>query len=153
MNDLEASTETSPTAVISRTQTFDTAKAFELRLKGLTYEAIGAALCPEQPYTPQTVQGHLHRFQKFIQDPDSARTYEEHRPKILNALEFELVASLADEDALSKASLNNRAYALQQVSNLRRLESGQSTQNLGVLSKHIVALDQGLFGAVDKKAK
>ena len=138
MTTLPTVQEKPATSQPKRSQDFNTAKALELRFKGLTYEQIGAALDPEQPYTPQTVQGHLQRFQRFIENPQDITAFESSRSQLLSAMEFELLRSLADETCLSKASLNNRAYAFQQIFNARRLESGKSTENLGVLGKLVV---------------
>ena len=147
---LQPSEDTSSTP-LRRTQEFNTAKALELRFKGLTYEAIGAVLCPEDPYTPQTVQGHLQRFQRFIANPQDVLAFESTRTQMLTALELEMMRSLADESCIEKASLNNRAYAFKQIHEARRLESGQSTSNLGVLTKHIQAVDGNLFDSQQEK--
>lgn len=82
-----------------------------------------------------TVHAALQRIQTLIPDPEVTRAYEEVRPTLLTAVEQRLMASLLDEDTLEKASLNNRAYAFQQVFNARRLETGQSTQNHSLLGK------------------
>lgn len=82
-----------------------------------------------------SVHAALERIRKLIPDPDMVKAYEEVRPTLLTAMEQKLMASLADDETLQKASLNNRAYAFQQVFNARRLETGQSTQNHAVLAK------------------
>lgn len=82
-----------------------------------------------------SVHAALQRLQKLIPDPEMTKAYEEVRPTLLTAVEQKLMASLADDETLQKASLNNRAYAFQQVFNARRLETGQSTQNHAVLAK------------------
>ena len=140
--------ESSPTL---RTQEFNTAKALELRFKGLTYEAIGAALCPDNPYTRQTVQEHVSRFLQLLDNPHALSAYEENRGKILSSLEFELLRSLADEEAIQKASLRDRTIAFGTIFDKRRLESGQSTSNLGVLTRHIQAVDGNLFDSQQEK--
>ena len=67
-----------------------------------------------------------------MQHPDVVDTYQSNRNNVLSATELNLVSSLHDKDKLQKASLNNVAYAMTQVANLRRLEAGKSTHNLGV---------------------
>ena len=122
----------------TRKKEFNTAKALELRFKGLTYEEIGSVLDSENPYTPQTVQYHLQRFQRFIENPQDLDSYEQNRSKVLNALELELLRSLSDPAAIEKAGLRDRTIAFGTVFDKRRLESGQATQNLGVLGKIVV---------------
>jgi hypothetical protein len=122
-------------------------------LKGLTYEAIGAALCPEQPYTPQTVQGHLQRFQRFLDNPEDLGAYDQNRTSVLNALELELLRSLADGEAIQKASLRDRTIAFGTVFDKRRLEAGKSTENLGLLGRIVVESAKDLFVKPVHKSK
>jgi hypothetical protein len=124
---------------------FDLKKALELRLKGLTYEQIGVALNADRPYCAQAVHYQLQQFERFTGASEALPAYESNRVGLLNAVEWKLMASCMDEDKLAKASLNNVAYALTQVSTLRRLESGQSTSNVNVLSRIVSQSDQDLF--------
>jgi hypothetical protein len=52
---------------------------------------------------------------------------------------------LLDLETLKKASLNNRAYAFQQVFTAHRLCTGGSTQNLSVLSRMVEKANATLF--------
>jgi hypothetical protein len=55
-----------------------------------------------------------------------------------------LLCSLMDEGAIEKASLNNRAYAFQQLFNSHRLATHQSTENLGLLGKILIEAESEL---------
>jgi hypothetical protein len=63
---------------------------------------------------------------------------------LLSAAEERLIASLVDEEAIEKASLNNRAYAFQQPHNARRLEQGKSNLNVGLLGRLVLAAEETL---------
>ena len=128
-----------------RSKPFNTTKALELRFKGLSYTEIGSVLDPDNPYTDSTVQYHLDRFKQFIENPDALKSYEENRSSVLNALEFELLRSLSDGEAIQKASLRDRTIAFGTVFDKRRLESGKSTENLGVLGKLVVEAASEVF--------
>jgi len=123
-------------------QRFDASKALKLRLvHKLTFEQIGAVL----GVGAQAVHRRLAFFKPFTRDPDALQAYAEHKSEVSQAVEARLMASLVDEETISKASLNNRAYALKQVHEIGRLERGQSTANVGILSKVISQADDELF--------
>lgn len=112
----------------------DLAQVWKLRVVNrLSYGEIARSL----GVAKSSVHAALQRLQKLVPDPGVVKAYQEVRTTLLTAVEYRLMASLTDEDTLQKASLNNRAYAFQQVFNARRLETGESTQNLSVLSKLI----------------
>lgn len=144
-----------PITRTTRTQDFNTAKALELRFKGLEYEQIGIILDPAQPYTKQTVMYHLERFKQFIENPDALKSYDANRSNVLNALEFELLRSLSDPVAIEKAGLRDRTIAFGTVFDKRRIESGQATQTLGILGKIVVEAAAELYqpGAIEKIKK
>ncbi|TKB64003.1 MAG: hypothetical protein E8D47_12195 [Nitrospira sp.] len=129
----------------------DLVQAYKLRVVNrLSFAEIAKALGVPK----SSVHAALQRLHKFIPDPEVVHAYQEVRPTLLTAVEERLIASLTDEDTIQKASLNNRAYAFQQVFNARRLESGQSTSNLSVLSKMLSETVQNLYKkpAEEKKA-
>ena len=122
-------------------QKIDVAKALKLRLQGNTLEEIGHVF----GVTRSAVHDALQRFEPFCSfGPGQLAAYSEHRAELFNSVEAHLTASLLDADALSKASLNNRAYAFKQIHEARRLESGQSTNNISVLGKLITQAEAGL---------
>jgi len=92
-----------------------------------------------------TIHATLHRLNRYVADPESVKTFESVEATILTATKERLLASLMDESCIQKASLNNRAFAFSQVANHERLVKGQSTANIGILSKLVNQADQTLF--------
>lgn len=113
----------------------DVGKALKLRLQGNTLEEIGSIFGVSRSAVHQALQ----KFTSFTDGfgPGQLTAYSENRADLFNAVEAHLTASLLDERALEKASLNNRAYAFKQIHEARRLEMGQSTGNVSVLAKII----------------
>ena len=109
----------------------DVGRAYELRYgRGLSYATIGKIFgC-----TDSVVHSALKRFEALIGNPEELRAYDENRPQLLAAVERTLVEDISDEGRRAKASLNNVAYALTQVSNLRRLEQGKATSHVAILA-------------------
>jgi hypothetical protein len=120
---------------------FDVLKAYRLRvLNHLSYQEISDQLGAPK----SSVYKALAQLVALTHDHERMEQYEEIRPALLSAAEERLIASLVDEETIEKASLNNRAYAFQQLHNARRLEQGKSTGNISVLSKLIVAAEEQL---------
>lgn len=128
----------------NRHSKIDVAKALKLRLQGATLEDIGDLM----GVTKQAIYQALTKFEPFLTGCEHGQltAYSEHRAELFNVVEQHLTASLLDPDALSKASLNNRAYAFKQIHEARRLESGQSTNNISVLAK-LITQAEGQIGA------
>ena len=105
----------------------DKAKALELYLKkGMTYEEIGKyfGVCR------QAVHNSLKKFKDVIQSKGEISAMRANKAEILDSVELTLINDMMDKDKRKNASLNNVAYALQNVSNMNRLEKGQSTANI-----------------------
>ena len=107
----------------------DIRKAFNLKfVKDRTYQEIADKFgC-----SPQSVHKALSKFKVILEDPKIIETYKANVGRVLNAVEFKLLEHLVEENKLKSASLNNVAYAFQQIHNARRLEEGLSTGNLAV---------------------
>ena len=137
----------------NRHSKIDVAKALRLRLQGATL----ADIAEMQGVTPQAIDQALKRFQPFVQglEPGQLSAYSEERANLFNVVEQHLTGSLLDPQALEKASLNNRAYALKVIHEARRLETGQSTSNLSVLGKLVMQAESSLGAnkaqAIDKQ--
>ena len=80
--------------------------------------------------------GYCHRvytdLKQLLPSDGITEAYKDNRVALLNGVEYLLLKDIADKDKRKKASLNNTAYAMGQVSNLRRLESNQPGQILGI---------------------
>ena len=120
----------------------DLIQAYKLRVVNrLSYAEIAKALSVPK----STVHAALHRLNDLIPDPDAVAAFEAVEASILTSAKARLLASCLDEDTIAKASLNNRAYAFTQIANHERLIKGQSTSNIGVMSRLVVEADRDLF--------
>ncbi len=105
----------------------DVVKALELRTKkGLTYVEIAKYMDCSQ----QAVAQALKRFTTLVLQPGELEAFRAVKPALLESVEARLLGDLVDGTRRQKASLNNTAYALGQVSNIARLEKGLSTSNV-----------------------
>ena len=107
----------------------DIGAAVKLRFKhGLSYQKIADVLnCSKS-----AIYKALKPLEKLMRNPDEIESFKTQRANILTALEIKLIESLVDEEKHKRASLNNVAYAFQQIHVARRLEEGLSTGNLAV---------------------
>lgn len=111
------------------TAPLDVNKAVELRLvRGLTYQEIADKL--GVPKT--TVFDRVSKILGLLDNPELNKSYANNRVEALNAAERVIFANLTDPAKLEKASLNNVAYAFQQIHNARRLEAGLATENVDI---------------------
>lgn len=102
------------------------ATLLEYTAKGLPIEQ--AARAAKMP--PSTAHRVVKRYAGWIQDLDEIKDFESVRSQILTAGEMRLLESMLRDDKLEKASVNNVAYALRQVHDMRRLHQGLSTANV-----------------------
>ena len=126
----------------------DLAKALKLRLVNkLTFQEIA----DQFKTSKQAIQQRLSRFTAICADPDILHAYQDSRPTLLSAVEEQMLQLLVDPAKTEKASLNNVAYTLTQVSQLRRLESGQSTSNMSAFVSLVIAADERLGKSPNKQ--
>ena len=105
----------------------DVLKALELRTKkGLTYPEIAKYM----GVTKQAVHAALKRFNTLLMQPGELDAFRGAKADLLESAEARLLNEVIDPDKMRKASINNVAYALGQVSNIARLEKGLSTSNV-----------------------
>jgi len=105
----------------------DVAKALQLRhSNGLT----DAQIAKYFGCTRQSVHVALKRFNDILLPATELQAYQEQKAGILESVEAKLICDITDRAKREKASLNNTAYALSQVSNMTRLEKGLSTSNV-----------------------
>ena len=120
---------------------FDVLKAYRLRvLNRLSYQEIADQLGEPKSSVYKSLCGLV----ALTHDHERMEQYEEIRPALLSAAEERLIASMVDEECIEKASLNNRAYAFQQLHSARRLERNLTTANVGLLGKLILAAEAKL---------
>lgn len=109
--------------------------------KKLSYREIAAYFnCNES-----SVIRACQRLATLIPDPEAVDAYRSVKADLLDAAEMELMASLMQPEKMEKASLNNVAYAFQQIHNAGRLERGESTSNLSVMSRLMQDAQARLF--------
>jgi hypothetical protein len=72
----------------------------------------------------------VQQFKPVFSELENIEAYQSVRKDLLTATELVLLKSLNDPEKLNKASANAIAYSFSQIFSARRLESGQSTQNV-----------------------
>jgi len=102
----------------------DLGEVIKLRdVSGLSFDKISAITGYAKPY--------IHRayteFKSLLKDSDLTNVFNENRVNILSSIELNMLQDLGDEDKRKKASLNNVAYAFNQIHTARRLEEGKGT--------------------------
>lgn len=78
-----------------------------------------------------TIHKHVRGVFALL-DHGQLAAYREYKPALMEAAELKMLSACMDDAAIDKASLNNRAYTLTQVHQMRRLEAGQSTANIAL---------------------
>lgn len=104
----------------------DPVKAYQMRVVNrLTFQQIA----DHMDVTKTAVIQRLKQFSNLIHNAEDKAKYEAIRTHALTTLEEQLIASLADPDKHSKASLNNLAYTFDKIHQARRLEEDKSVAN------------------------
>ncbi len=115
--------------VPSKHNAIDFRKLFKLRYQNqLSLDQISKLV----QVPKSTLNDWFKPIDKLIKNPEALTIYDNNKAGFLKAIEFELLNDLTDADRRKKASLNNVAYAFQQIHVARRLEEGLSTGNLAV---------------------
>lgn len=122
----------------------DVGKALKHRLNGNSFADIGTLLCREQPFSKQAVEQALKPFELFLNNPETVTAYRDNKANLLESAELVLLSDLLDDEKRKKASLNNVAYSMSQISNQLRLERGPSGQPLAVPPAIMQALQVSL---------
>lgn len=109
----------------------DISVAFKLRYKnGLTFQEIADKF----GVTKQAVHLALSSLTKHLPDAEEIEAYRQNKSQILEGVEKVLIDKMLDPDTVKSASLNNAAYAYQQISTQNRLEKGLATERIDSLS-------------------
>ena len=101
------------------------AEALKLRLvNNLSYQEIADryGVCKSAVYQA------LKRFLSILVEPNELEGYKQNKIALLSSAELRLLERLVNDEVIEKASLNNIAYAFQQIFNSGRLEKGEATQ-------------------------
>lgn len=118
---------------------FDVTQALRLRTMGLSYQEIGNQL----GVSKQAIHERLGTITKLMGDPQMIEVWDSKRVEILKSVEVSLVADLLDDGKRKSASLNNTAYALRQVHDMRQIREQQPTELIGVSANlHIAGCAQ-----------
>ncbi|MBZ0241980.1 MAG: hypothetical protein K8F24_02080 [Bacteroidales bacterium] len=78
------------------------------------------------------VHGVLQKFTNLIREPEELEFYEKYKTKLLSSAELKILEKLMDDETIKGATLNNAAYAFQNLFNANRLERGKSTANIDI---------------------
>ena len=99
-----------------------------LRFKqGLTYQQIA----DKYNVSAQAISDRIKRFKSIPQDPEYISAYKSSRADVFAALQIRILDSI-EEDDLKKAPLQSKMWSVGVLYDKERLETGQSTQNIGV---------------------
>jgi hypothetical protein len=94
----------------------------------------------------KTSRQNVHQtLKRYGIDTKDLESYKDRRAEILTGIQAKLLKSV-DDTVIQKASLNNIAYAFSQFHNAERLETGQTTGNIGVG----IALSEPMQAAVER---
>ena len=107
----------------NRDRTYDTMDMIVMRL------AKGMSLRDIEKITGKSRTAISNRIRKLVSmfDPESIAAFERHKPNVLSGVEKVLLQDLLDPQKRNDASLNNVAYAYNQVAMQNKLARGQAT--------------------------
>lgn len=89
--------------------------------------------------TEAAIRKKLKKIHSLI-DKEENNVYNQYKTQILTGAERTLLNELLAPDKLKKASINNLAYAFQNIYNANRLEQGKSTENIDF--KALISMEQ-----------
>jgi hypothetical protein len=122
-------------------------------MKGKTIDEVAEVM----DVHPMTVHRATKRFMNYLMNPDELKAYRESKPDLFESTELKLLSFLNERlaDPTYKPPLKDIANAMKVVVELRRLESGQSTENVAHLFiKSIEKIhDEKLFPKVEDKVE
>lgn len=128
-----------PPAIDLKIDKVNLLEALQLRyVNKLTYQQIA----DKYGVSKQAIEQRLSAFREKFGDSEELQLYNTNRPSLLTLAEKDLLTKMLDPSKLEKATINNLAYAFQQVFNARRLEEGKSTANLHGIYGLVLQLDR-----------
>ena len=106
---------------------------FKKLIKLRYYNGLSLQEISDMTDTPtSTLHCWFKPIDNLIKHPDELEIYKNNKSYFLESLEYELLTDLMDTQRRKRASLNNTAYAFQQIHVAGRLERGLSTGNLAI---------------------
>jgi len=72
----------------------ETAKALQLRLRGLSYSEIGRIA---GGLSAQAIEQRLSKFRRMIENPQAISEYRENEAELLDSVRMELITTLVDD--------------------------------------------------------
>ena len=117
--------------VKSLTKKLSTKELLKLNIKGMTQTQLAALTGTTRQNISLRLSNYISKLE-LLEDPEKMRHFVDNKSKILTAVEGEILDYLVNPDQLKKASVNNLAYALQNIHNINRLEQGKATQNINI---------------------
>ena len=124
----------------------DIMQVLKLRdVHGLKWADISKQLGYSEPYIIKVYQD----FRKIMPSHEISESYDANRTNLLSGMEYKMLQNMSNEDKLQKASLNNVAYAFNQIHSARRLEEGKGvaggvTVNIEVAYQEATELSKAL---------
>ncbi|HAM58413.1 MAG TPA: hypothetical protein DCQ64_24560 [Candidatus Rokubacteria bacterium] len=97
------------------------------RLEGQTLPEIAQRLGVSVQAVSKRLRGIWQRI-----DAQQDKAFQEYRPQILRAAQRAMLVDIFNPEKRAKASTGNAAYALRQLHDIERLETGQSTANVAL---------------------
>lgn len=107
----------------------DTMDMLRMKAKGMSYGDIAK----KHHVARQSIHKRVTKLLTMT-NPEVIAAYRTERKNILTQAEATLLGDMMDSEKRKQASLNNVAYTFRQVFKARRLEEGESTQNVSVQS-------------------
>jgi hypothetical protein len=120
-------------------------EAMKLRLRGWTFDQLG----DRYRCNKSAVISALDRLNDLVPNPEQREAYQQSKADILESVQLHMMSSLIDPAKIEKATLGNVAYAASKLDEMIRLERGQSTKNVNVLSMVIDNTHNKLFASSD----
>jgi len=128
----------------------DVGVALKLRMRNqFTYSEIAAYVKATTGVrvSKQAVHDRLKPFIAMIEDPTAIQAYQDNKANLLSGVELKLLTELLDTDKIKGASLNNVAYAVQQINNMRLAEVGKLPIQAENLTFNVVYNDNRTAGS------
>lgn len=85
------------------------------------------------------------KLARLLPDPEEVAAFRETKGDMLEATQYQLMATMLNQAKLRKATLNQTAFAFSKVSEQLHLERGESTANHAIFTKIVMSANERLF--------